>query len=389
MVSSTQIQRPYRGLGLVGRTLRQYASSLTMQSVAAIQRTVSQYAPSASGNRTVRVRKIIVDATQLFCERLEKGAHSPQTLRSITQFAFEAAVRGESLNDFSSAIDTAAATTHRFVHELISAGELPDDLEGRIGFAIDAFTQELKQWAEQGHLRGLTELRRNYGDTRRQLALALLTDMWDQRCEALAAAVGWTTPSHVLVVSMDVQNQSALPLDDIPHLHVSSGTEYTILCDASVSRQLKAIVAESSVAYAAATTVRTAAEIAHAGIETRTLIQRLRNGAVEPRKGRWHECRDYLDEIVLATVPTQHGHVTDRLLQPLNQYPSAQRRRLLNTLRAILSHGENANCIAAEVGIHPQTARRHQRQLKPVMENLHSPTHRLLLLQHLDDKTGP
>lgn len=76
---------------------------------------------------------------------------------------------------------------------------------------------------------------------------------------------------------------------------------------------------------------------------------------------------DHEVELLLSAAPELARAVVERRLRPFASLPPAQRRRMLQTLAAWLAHPARPQAMAAELGVHVQTARYRVQQLRDLL----------------------
>lgn len=356
MTDALTNERLRKSLAVASTRVRPHIPDFVQRCTQAIQQSIEDYAPSASGNRQRIISDIAEHAATTFCALLEER-QSDQHLNQATQrLAARTARTGENIDAFRAALSCGRTLAHRTIRHLTAHGEIPAHLEAAFTTAIDTYITALLRDVEHGYKLGAQEIRRHPSETRRTLALCLFNGSWDDRCDELATILGMKVPARFYVLSFSAALRTQVDLGDLEHLYVTSGDEVTLTCDSAESDRLLAALEAAEIPLAAFTTVDRFDHVAAAGHETLTLFRLAAQDITTQRSGLL-DCRDYTQLIWLANAPTQWEALLAEYLAPFDNVKGSYREQLIETLRLYLLTRGTAPQLATALGTHPQTVR--------------------------------
>lgn len=271
---------------------------------------------------------------------------------------------------------------------------------GRVGEAIFVYLDELAAAAAQGYLDARAEFAGERERRRRRLLDLILADP-PASTEAVAEAArvaGWPLPRRVAVVAVGEHHRpdpapATAATAPAPSLAAPSPAVLPddVLIDWS-RREPCLLIPEPDApgrvgAVGRALAGRTAAlgpaePLDRAATSLRWARQALGlagRGIIDGRRGLVH-CDEHLSTLMIFCDEELARVLCAARLAPLQRLRPAQRDRLAETLLVWLQHGCNANEVAAQVHVHPQTVRYRLRQMDELFgDQLRDPDRRFEL----------
>ncbi|HEX6781536.1 MAG TPA: helix-turn-helix domain-containing protein [Solirubrobacterales bacterium] len=225
--------------------------------------------------------------------------------------------------------------------------------------AIFAYIDELSADSVDGYAEAqaaVEDLRRR---RRGELVGLLLRDPPAESADLLAAAkaANWTLPASLAAVACGDGDLTALaarlPADALVTVH--DGTGCVMLPDPEGPRRLEQLRRAASGANVALGPTVEPAQAARSWDLARSLLDAIAAGSVPG--GGLSRAEDHLVDLLLGADPLLARLLATRRLAPLEGLTSRARERMLDTAGAYVRHHGNAVAMAAELGVHPQTAR--------------------------------
>jgi hypothetical protein len=238
--------------------------------------------------------------------------------------------------------------------------------------AIFAFIDEISSASAEGHAFEESLAARELAERRRRLLEALLVDPQPPPDELarLAAAAEWEVPDRVAVLALD-SPAARMPPEAV--LGDVAGQAWAIVPDPDAPGrrgQIRRGLRTGAGGLGPTVPIGRAAESARRAV---LALELARDGGLVVADER-------LLDLVLRTDPALASDLAARALAPLDDLPSAQRDRLIETLAAWLdAHGE-ARPAAERLHVHVQTVRYRLDQLRDLLgDALDQPARRLEL----------
>ncbi|HET7510901.1 MAG TPA: helix-turn-helix domain-containing protein [Solirubrobacterales bacterium] len=248
--------------------------------------------------------------------------------------------------------------------------------------AIFAYIDELSADSVEGYAEAqaaVEDLRRR----RQQELVALLLRVPAAQAADLAAAAqaaGWKLPSRIAVAACPDQRLATvagrLPADAL--VTVLKGVGCVLLPDPEGPGRLDQLERAASRATVALGPATEPAEAAKSWQLARALLVSLPSGAGEG--GSLVRAEEHLGDLLLASNPFLTSLLAERRLAPLRELTKRGRERMHETALAYVRYHGNAVAMAAELHVHPQTARYRIARLRELLgETLDDPNARFEL----------
>lgn len=174
---------------------------------------------------------------------------------------------------------------------------------------------------------------------------------------AAAKAADWKLPASLAAVACDDEDLGAiagrLPVDALVTVH--DGTGCVLLPDPDGPRRREQLGRAVAGARVAAGPAVEPGQAATSWRLARSLLGAVAAGAVSD--AGLNRAEEHLADLLLGADPQLGGLIVARRLAPLEGLTPRARTRMLETLRAHVRHHGNAVAMAAELEVHPQTAR--------------------------------
>lgn len=351
--------------------VRRSGRGLVPQIADEILRQVAAYSRPPTGRRRELIEKAVASAVELYADVMEMVPSEPEKLSAM----FFGMGKGEalaerSLDGFRAAVDLA---THRAAEAILHEAEglVPDDVRGTLCGSLLAYVGILLDDAARGYAAGVRDREADPCWVRRRLVRSLAGAAGAEVIGDLAARVGWTMPSAVVVCSVD----TIAPLDAVDR-SVEQSVELPDGCVWDTAGRRALVVTDPAGADTAAELMRGWPRTGPVFVTVAVPL-----GDV-PAAIRWTErardlvesglipadpvvrCADHHVALLLNADPTLSRWEASEALAPLEAFKDEHRRAVLRTLRLWLLTGANAPTLAAELGIHEHTVRNHKLRLR-------------------------
>jgi hypothetical protein len=375
---------PWRGLPAdVADLIEPELPAITDEILEAIARQVPEYERPLEGRFGEGIRTGVNEALLQFVALIR----DPDGGREPGREVYVALGRGEqrvgrTLDSLQAAYRIGARVAWRRIAEAGRRSELEPEPLTLLAEAIFAYIDELSADSVEGYAEAqaaVEDLRRR---RRGELVGLLLRKPPVEAADLATAAKAakWKLPVSLAAVACHDEDLATiggrLPVDALVTVH--DGTGCVLLPDPEGPRrgeQLERAVAGS------ATAVGPAVETAQAAMSwslARALLAAVGSGEVAD--AGLNRADDHLVRLLLRADPRLGDLIAGRRLAPLENLTARARERMLATLRAQVRHHGNAVAMAAELDVHPQTARYRIARLRELFgERLDDPDERFEL----------
>lgn len=366
----TPATEPTRALpARVAAALRSESAASVDEIVAAIQNEVAEYTRPLDPAYGRTLSQAVEHAVRTFIERVA----CPDTAMTAVVAEFRAigaaeAREGRSLEPLQAALRLGARVGWRRLCGVAATQGLDTLALGRAGEAIFVYLDELAAASAQGYLDARTEFAGEQERRRRRLLDLILADP-PAPAEAVAEAAraaGWAVPSRVALVALGEQRQPgadlAVPVFPGDVLIDWSRREPCLLIPDPDRSGRIAAVTRALTGWAAAMGPVEPLDRAAASLHwARRALGLAERGIIDGRR-ELVRCDEHLATLLIFADEELTAALRAARLAPLERLRPAQRDRLAETLLIWLQHGCNANEVALQVHVHPQTVRYRLRQ---------------------------
>ena len=362
----------------VAAALRSESAASIDEIVAAIQNEVAEYTRPLDPAYGRTLSQAVEHAVRTFIERVA----CPDTEMTAVVAEFRAigaaeAREGRSLEPLQAALRLGARVGWRRLCGVAAAHGLDTLALGRAGEAIFVYLDELAAASAQGYLEARTEFAGEQERRRRRLLDLILADP-PAPAEAVAEAAraaDWAVPSRVALVALGEPHQPREPREP-HHAAVDLATQALpgdVLIDWSRREPCLLIPdPDRSGRIAAVTRALTGWAAAMGPVEpldraaaslhwARRALGLAERGIIDGRR-ELVRCDEHLATLLIFADEELAAALRAARLAPLERLRPAQRDRLAETLLIWLQNGCNANEVALQVHVHPQTVRYRLRQ---------------------------
>lgn len=359
----------------VAAALRSESAVSVDEIVTAIQNEVAEYTRPLDPAYVRTLSQAVEHAVRTFIERVA----CPDTAMTAVVAEFRAigaaeAHEGRSLEPLQAALRLGARVGWRRLCGVAATHGLDTLALGRAGEAIFVYLDELAAASAQGYLDARTEFAGEQERRRRRLLDLILADP-PAPAEAVAEAAraaGWAVPSRVALVALGEQRQArdqrqpgadlAAPVFPGDVLIDWSRREPCLLIPDPDRSGRIAAVTRALTGWAAAMGPVEPLDRAAASLHwARRALGLAERGIIDGRR-ELVRCDEHLATLLIFADEELAAALRAARLAPLERLRPAQRDRLAETLLIWLQHGCNANEVALQVHVHPQTVRYRLRQ---------------------------
>jgi hypothetical protein len=352
----------------------------------AIQSEVAEYTRPLDPLYARTLNQAVQHAVDTFIGRVARpGTPMNAILAEFGGIGAAEAREGRSLEPLQAALRLGARVGWRRLCVVAATHGLDMLALGRVGEAIFVYLDELAGASAQGYLDARVEFAGERERRRRRLLDLILADPAApaEAVAAAAGAAGWALPRQVVVVALGEQHPDApvLPAPALPDdvlLDWSRREPCLLIPDPDGQGRMTA-AGRALAGWAAA--VGPAVPLARAATSLRWARRALDladRGIIDgPGPVR---CDDHLSSLMIFGDEELTRALCTARLAPLQRLRPAQRDRLADTLLVWLQNGCNANEVALQVHVHPQTVRYRLRQVDDLFgDQLRDPDRRFEL----------
>jgi hypothetical protein len=346
----------------------------------AIQNEIAEYARPLDPAYVHALGRAVEHAVRTFIERVaEPGTVMTAILTDFRAIGAAEAREGRGLEPLQAALRLGARVGWRRLCAVAAVHRLDLLALGRVGEAIFVYLDELAAASAQGYLDARAEFAGERERRRRRLLDLILADP-AAPAEAVAdaaRAAGWVLPDRIAVVALGDSHPtaadptlatSALPADVLtdwsrpaPCLLVPDpdrrGRTATLRRALSGRAAAMGPVEPLDRAAASLRWARRGLDLAERGI----IGDRGPDDGAHGHRGLVR-CDEHLAALLIFADEELAAALRAARLAPLQRLRPAQQDRLAETLLIWLQHGCNANEVALQVHVHPQTVRYRLRQ---------------------------
>ncbi|KAA1423179.1 helix-turn-helix domain-containing protein [Nocardioides antri] len=346
---------------------RREIPSLCQEIIDEVCRSIPDYAPLIGGPYREPVQRAVESNVLTFVDHMV-SPRKPSPLRDELcrslgrlQLPFDTG-----LSRLEAAFRIGVRVAWRRMVRVFRRHRVPSTTQSALADLLFGYVEEMTALARDGYVRALTGDGAGIGRRRRHLARTLLGGHATPRAIAqLAEQASWRLPHELtVVVSTDVPPEAALLDADVlldpaaAHLALVVPGEITELREQMLRSALGAqrlAVGPTVAPYDAPSSLRWASEA----------LRLATSGAIEG--GPLVRSDDHLLRLWVASEPTLGERLRRRQLAPFDALTVTQRRRMLETLDAWLTHRGEVPRIAADLDVHPQTVRYRMRVLRDLV----------------------
>lgn len=359
---------PWRGLPpAVADLIAPELPAITEEILATIGREVPEYERPLEGRFGEGVRTGVHEALSQFVALIR----DPDAGRGSGREVYLALGRGEqrvgrTLDSLQAAYRIGARVAWRRIAAAGRRAGLEPEPLTLLAEAIFAYIDELSADSVEGYAEAqaaVEDLRRR---RRQELASLLLRDPPAAAGDlaAVARSAGWRLPERLAAVACEDEDLGAvagrLPADAL--VTVVEATGCILLPDPEGPGRLEQLRRAASRATLAAGPATAPAQASASWGLAKALLLATAAGAVDG--AGLVRAEDHLADLLLAANPQLTSLLADRRLAPLAGLTAKVQARMRETALAYIRHHGNAVAMAAELEVHPQTARYRIARLK-------------------------
>jgi hypothetical protein len=357
--------------------------AVTAEILAAIARDVPGYARPLEGSFGRGVRRGVSEALRQFVALIR----DPEAGRGVGRDVYVELGRGElrqgrTLDSLQAAYRVGARVAWRRISAAGRRADLDAEVLSLLAEAIFAYIDELSADSVEGYAEAQAELE----DERRrhvaELAALLVRKPPAEPADIRAAAqlAGWALPGRVAILACAESELGAvarrLPADSLATVLGGSGC---ILLPDPDGPGRTALLERAAGDFSLALGPTGAPSNLPASWSLAKTVLRAAEGGVLPASGLLR-VDDSLADLLLFEGSALAARIAARRLAPLESLTEKARERMGETAFAYVRHGGNAVAMAAELHVHPQTARYRSARLRELFgEQLDDPDARFEL----------
>jgi hypothetical protein len=352
---------PWRGLpGRVADLIEPELPGITEEILATIAREVPEYARPLEGRFGRGIRTGVGEALLQFVALIRDPDAGREPGREVyVELGRGEQRQGRTLDSLLAAYRVGARVAWRRIAAAGRRARLPAEPLTLLAESIFAYIDELSADSAEGYAQAQSEIEDLRRRRRRELARLLLRDPPAEASDLAAAAraASWRLPSRVAALACEEAKLGAvmrrLPPEALET--ASEGSGCVILPDPlgpGSAEALEKVGPRAPLALGPAVAPAAAAE---SWALASSLLRASAAGAV-PASGLLRT-DDHLADLLLFEGMPLAARIAARRLRPLAELTEKARARMLETALAHVRHHGNAVAMAAEMHVHPQTAR--------------------------------
>lgn len=383
-MTKTLDAEPWRGLPReVADALEPELPAVTADILTTIAREVPEYARPLEGRFGRGIRTGVEEALRQFVALIRDPDAGRERGREIYVELGRGEQRvGRNLDSLQAAYRIGARVAWRRFAEAGREAELDPDALTLLADAIFAYIDELSSDSVEGYADAQAAVEDVRRQRRQELATLLLREPPADAGEvaATAGAAGWPMPSRLAAIACSDADLGAIAgrLPPEALMTLVAGVGCVLLPDPEGPgrrEELERMAREVTLALGPATPV---AEVGRSWQLAKALLAAAAAGAV-PAMGLL-PAENYLTELLLIESRRLIARIAERRLAPLTGLTARARERMEESALACVRHHGNAVAMAAELHVHPQTARYRIARLRELFgEDLDDPDARLEL----------
>lgn len=359
-MTSSLDPEPWRGLPpRVADLIEPELAGVSSEIIATIGREVPEYARPLEGRFGRGVRRGVEEALRQFVALIR----DPDAGRGPGREVYVELGRGElrqgrTLDSLQAAYRIGARVAWRRIGAAARRARLPTESLTLLAEAIFAYIDELSADSVEGYAEARAEVEDLRRRRRHELVALLLAEPAPAAADvaAAAAAAGWRVPRRVAVLACEEAALGALARRLPPDALATAldGTGCAVVPDPEAPGRLDRLDAGEGVTLAAGPAVEPG-EAAESWRLARLLLRAAAAGALPA--GELLRADERLAELVLFESAPLARRIAARRLAPLAELTDRAAARMRETALAYVRHDGNAVAMAAEMHVHPQTAR--------------------------------
>jgi hypothetical protein len=352
---------PWRGLtGDVAAVIEPELAAITGEILTTIAREVPEYQRPLEGNFGRGIRTGVGEALLQFVALIRDPDAGRGTGRDVyVQLGRGEQRQGRTLDSLLAAYRVGARVAWRRIAAAGRRAGLGAEPLTLLAEAIFAYIDELSADSVDGYAEAQAEVEDVRRRRRRELALLLIREPPAEAADITAAArgAGWTVPARLAAAACAERDLEAvtrrLPPEALATVHEGSG--YLILPDPEGPGRADALTRAAARSRLALGPAVEPAATAESWSLAEALLRASDAGAAPP--SGLLRADEHLADLLLFERESLTTRIAARRLAPLAELTPKARARMRETALAHVRHGGNAVAMAAELQIHPQTAR--------------------------------
>src|SRR4051794_28830328 len=362
---------PWRGLPAhVADVIEPELDAVTGEILTAIARDVPEYARPLEGRFGRGIRTGVGEALRQFVALIRDPDAGREPGREVyVQLGRGEQRQGRALDSLLAAYRIGARVAWRRLADARRRAGLEAEPLTRLAEAMFAYIDELSADSAEGYAQSQAEVEDVRRRRRRELISLLIAESQADPAEvaATARAAGWSAPASAAGGACAEPDLAAVSRRLPPETLVTvvEGTACLILSDPEGPGRAETLARAASRARLALGPTVEPARLAESWALARAVLDASDAGALG-RAGLLRD-EDHLADLLLAGSQDLIGRIAARRLAPLEGLTAKARERMRQTARAHVRHGGNAVAMAAELQIHPQTARYRTARLRELL----------------------
>jgi PucR C-terminal helix-turn-helix domain len=352
---------PWRGLSAdVADLLEPELPAITEEILATIARQVPEYARPLEGSFGRGIRNGVGEALLQFVALIrDPGAGRDRGREVYVQLGRGEQRQGRTLDSLLAAYRVGARVAWRQIAAAGRRAELEAEPLTLLAEAIFAYIDELSADSADGYAEAQAEVENVRRRRRHELILLLIHEPVAEQAEvtATARAAAWTVPGRMAAAACSERDLGAvarrLPPETLAT--VVEGGGCLVLPDPEGPGRAEALAAAAARSRLALGPAVEPAAMAESWRLAQALLRASDAGAV-PASGLLR-ADEHLAGLLLFEGAALAARLAARRLEPLRGLTPKASERMRETALAHVRHGGNAVAMAAELQIHPQTAR--------------------------------
>lgn len=362
---------PWRGLpGAVADVIEPELPAITGEILATIALQVPEYARPLEGNFGRNLRTGVGEALRQFVALIRDPDAGRGTGRGVyVELGRGEQREGRTLDSLLAAYRAGARVAWRRIAAACDEAGLGAEPLTLLAEAIFAYIDELSADSAEGYAAAQVEVEDERRERRRRLVRLLLADPPADPADVAAAsrAAAWPLPRLAAAAACAESDLPALVRRLPPETLALARGGYGCLVvpDPDGPGRAAALERAASRSRLALGPSAAPAALAESWDLARALLRAADAGAVAA--AGLLRADEHLAELLLAQGAALTARIADLRLAPLAELTPKARTRMRETALAHVRHGGNAVAIAAELHIHPQTARYRLARLRDLL----------------------
>ncbi|HET7445945.1 MAG TPA: helix-turn-helix domain-containing protein [Solirubrobacterales bacterium] len=352
---------PWRGLSSdVATVIEPELPAITEEILATIAREVPEYARPLEGNFGRGVRTGVSEALLQFVALIRDPEAGRGTGREVyVQLGRGEQRQGRKLDSLLAAYRVGARVAWRRIAAAGRRAGLEAEPLTLLAEAIFAYIDELSADSADGYAEAQAEVEDIRRRRRRELALLLIREPAAEAADLAAAAraAGWTMPTRLAAAACAERDLEAVTRRLSPEMLATAheGCGYLVVPDPAGPGRADALARAASRSRLALGPAVEPGAAAESWSLARALLRASDAGSA-PVSGLLR-ADDHLADLLLFESEPLTARIAAQRLAPLDALTAKAAARMRETALAHVRHGGNAVAMAAELQIHPQTAR--------------------------------